>query len=249
VNIVEAITANPIWGVGTTVFVTVVGGISIYEYKRRRKSTDQTKEWYAEAVGIIGRLQQAGQQITMFGRNTDEDTLKTKLEPIAADLQSHAGEAPEGVDNQARTELIYLATVTSAVISLSDISEEENVFTVFREAKEEAQQESAENYNLEEIKEQFEPTEFGYPKSEINESDVNEDQLQEFAESFLETQNKNEQITTTDDVFDLPIEKLEGVIDDEDFFEQVMDDMVQKWIEVFLIEVSGEVYEAMEERK
>lgn len=248
-NIVEAITANPVSSVSTTIFVTVAGGIILYEYKRQRRSTDQTKEWYAEAVGIIGRLQQAGQQITMFTQQIDEEALKTKFEPLAAELQSHAGNAPPGVEDQARAELILLSTIASAIISLADRSENESISTLFQEAQELAQENSDIEFDLAEINDLFDPASFGTAEEQIDEEDINEESFREFFDSLSEESQQADQIATTEDVFEMPIEKLGEAIADDQFWDQFVDDMIQIYIEVLLLDVSEDIYEAMEERK
>jgi len=229
--------------------VTVAGGIILHEYKRQRKSTDQRKEWYSEAVGIIGRLQQAGQQITMFTQQIDEATLKTKFEPLAAELQSHAGNAPAGVEDQARAELIYLSTVASAIISLADRSEDESVPTLFQEAQELAQENSDIEFDLAEINDLFEPASLGSPEEQLAETDINEEPLKEFVDSLSEESQQAGEIATTHDVFEMPIEKVGEAIADEQFWDQFVNDVVQRYIEVLLLEVSEDIYEAMEERK
>lgn len=248
-NIVEAITAKPVLSGATTLFVTIVGGIIIYEYKRRRQSIDKTKEWYAEAVGIIGRLQQAGQQITMFTQQIDEATLKSKFEPLAAELQSHAGNAPAGVEDQARVELIYLSTIASAIISLADRSEDESISTLFQEAQELANENSDIDFDLAELNDLFEPASLGNPEEQLAEADINEEPLREFVHSLSEESQQAGEIATTEDVLEMPIEKLGEAIADEHFWDQFVDDIIQRYIEVLLLDVSEEIYEAMEERK
>jgi len=249
VNIVEAITANPVSSVATTIFGTFVGGILIFEYKRRRKSTDQTKEWYAEAVGMIGRLQQAGQQITMFTQQINEATLKTKFEPLAAELQSHAGNAPAGVEDQARVELIYLSTITSAIISLADRSEDESISTLFQEAQELAHENSDIDLDLAELNDLFEPASLGSPEEQLTEADINEQPAREFVSSLSEESQQAGEIVTTEDVLEMPTEKLGEAIADDQFWDQFVDDMIQLYIEVLLLDISEDIYESMEERK
>jgi len=168
VNIGGLTVPDPVVGALSTILVSVIGGIIYFEYKRRRRSTDQTKEWYAEAIGIIGRLQQAGQQTTMFAQETNEEAIKSKFEPIATELQSHAGNAPEQVEDQARAELIYLSTIASAIISLSDQSEDASISAVFQEAQELARENSTVDYDLEEINERFDLGNLGSGKEQID---------------------------------------------------------------------------------
>lgn len=248
-NITEAATTEPVITVTTGIITAAVGGVLVAMYKRRRKSIDQAKDWYGEAIGLIGQLQQAGQQTTMFKKETDRQMLKNKLEPLAADLQSHAGNAPERVEEQARAELIYLSTFASGIVSLSDTSADMKMSDLFEEAQNQLQKDAAEKYDIEEINEIFEPSDLAPPEEEIDESDINEKALKEFIETLSEESVETGQIATVEDVLEMSGEKLFEAIDDEEFWNQFLDGLIQKYIQVYLIQVSGEVYSAMEQRK
>lgn len=122
-GIVETLISSPIIGFLTGIAVATISGILVTIYRRRKQAEKDIALWYQNAIGLVARVQQAGYRTTTYQHQINYPKLHEKLEPLAEEIQEHAGSAPSGVNEEARVQLAYLAAFCSGVLTLTEQAE------------------------------------------------------------------------------------------------------------------------------
>ena len=107
-------------GIGA-IAVTAIAGILVHKYRLSQKAQVDDKKWYQDAVGLVARVQQAGYRTTTYQHQVDHPEFHEKLEPLAEEIQEHAGSVPNRVDEEARIELIYSAAFCSGLLNFLEM--------------------------------------------------------------------------------------------------------------------------------
>ncbi|MFP9191126.1 hypothetical protein ACLI4Q_05610 [Natrialbaceae archaeon A-CW1-1] len=249
--LVESVTLEGIVaGILIAVVGRVIGGILIERWRRYQKSHDQVDEWFEETLGLIGRLQQAGYQSTSF-QSSDYAALRQRLEPLAADLHEHALRAPDRVSKDARIELIFLAASVTSLITLSEQSEKANGF----EFIELLHQRAHESYDGEQTIDDVSPILDRFDLDAMTEAmdfediDLDPEAADEFCAHFTTESLEAGHPTSVEEAVGMPLEKVDEAIENEEFWQEVQENMLHASTHVFLVDLTKDVLRSMEQRK
>jgi hypothetical protein len=155
VEIINAITSSPII---TTIVTTVAGGILLQLRRWRQKRKQRAREWYEDSLGMLGRLQQAARRATEYQSDPDYDSLRERLEPLAEEMVDHSNSAPSKVNEQARIDMATLSAFATALIILTEQSEEMDVPELYETMQDHARRNYDGDYDMDEIDEIFGPS-------------------------------------------------------------------------------------------
>lgn len=230
---------------------TAVGGIVATIWRRHREAKDKVDRWYRDALGLISQLELAGHRSTTYQQEVDQDLLREKVDPLAADLKEHAGRAPSGVEQASRDELDQLADFATMLINLGEQMDDVNPQAFFSFMQQESRERYDGEYDMDDVNEFISYIDIDALAGDIDVDDfeVNEDVLQEFGQHFSEESIEAGQPTTISEALNMPIDLLTETVEDDEYWETMMQDSMAEFSNLVLIEAAGEVYEIMEQRK
>ena len=165
-------------------------------------------------------------------------------------MQEHAASAPEGVKEEARVELIYLAAFSTGLITLSEQAEEFDAAELFENVQEHARETYDGEHDIEHVNELIEPFDADALAEEMEkEVETNDEVIEEFLGHFSEKSLEAGQPTTIDEALEMPIGTIDETVEEDDFWEEMLADTMREYIRMILIDLSEDVFEAMERRK
>jgi len=251
VSITETISSEPILSVGTGITVTVIGYIIVYEYRRKRESTDEIKEWYRDALALIGQLQKIGHQSTGI-QQYNTDALQEKLDPLAADLRKHAETAPDEIPHEARNDLAVLSAFATGIVNLSNQYENLTPIEIIENLQEHVKEQQDRKYDIDDVNEFIEGIDIDDLANQMenrkqDKIEVDDELLEEVASQLSDESIATGQLASIDDAAELPFDKFNEAVGDDGFFEEYLDDTMRVYSRFILLQVSSEVYETMEE--
>lgn len=248
-DIIDTLVHSPFASAAGAVAVAVTAGITNRWWQRRQEAQDDVEKWYQDSLGLIGRLQQAGHRTTTY-QETDYSTLRKKLEPLSEDMQEHAASAPDGVEEEARMELIFLAAFSTGLITLSEQAEEFDGVEFFEHVQEHAQEMYDGEHDMEDVNELIDPLEADSLAEQMDKDvETDDDAIDEFLGHFSEESIEAGQPTTIDEALNMPVGLIDETVEQEDFLGEMLGDMMREYVRLILIDLTEEVFEAMEQRK
>lgn len=230
---------------------TAVGGIAATIWRRRKEAKDRVDRWYRDALGIITQLELAGHRSTTYQQEVDQDLLREKVDPLAADLKEHVGRAPSGVDQASRDELDQLADFATMLVNLGEQMDDVNPQAFFSFMQQESRERYDGEYDMDDLNEFISSMDVDVLAEEIDidEFEVNEDALWEFSQHLSQESIEAGQPTTIPEALNMPIDLLTETVEDDEYWETMMEDSMAEFVSLVLIEAAGEVYEVLEKRK
>lgn len=253
-GIVEGITASPITSGIAAVTIAATAGILVYEYKRRRRASDEVDDWYTEALGLVGQLPHAGYQTTTFQDRIDADAIESGLSELAGQLRRHADEAPDGLKMQDRVKLTYLSAFTSGLINLSGQADQMEPDEFFENLQEHAREMHTGAHDMNDVNDLLEDLNLNALADEMEDAigedvPINDEAAADFLDFFSEESLEEGQPTTIDEALEMPVDSMNEFIEDDGFWEGFLDSMTHKYTRLILVEVSNDVYRSLEKRK
>lgn len=236
-------------GIAAGILVATTAGIIVQAWRRRREAVDDVEQWYQDALGLIARLQQTGHRTTAF-QQADYQTLREKLDPLADELQEHAGRAPDGVAKEARHELALLGGFAAALINLTEQSEDIDSIEFFQQVQDHAREMHDGEHDIEDVNQIIDPLDVD-ALAERQDTDVEADDeaIDEFLDAFSEESIEAGQPTSIDEALEMPIDTLPATVADESVLDELLSDTMREYAHLILVDVAGDVFEAMERRK
>lgn len=249
-GLIGALTSSPLLAGLAGVGGTAAAGIIVQKYRERQQAKADAAKWYQDAVGFIARVRQAGYRTTTYQHQADYPKLHEKLEPLAEEIQEHSGSAPSRVDDEARVELAYVAAFCSGILNLTDTASELKPAEFFRLIQDQARQHYSGEHDMDDVNQLLD----GFDAYELvddlpDDVEVNEAKLEEFASHFSEESIEEGQPTTIDEALTMPLEGIEEVFEDERAMHDLLDDALEDYVRVILIDYTEHIYERMEVRK
>jgi hypothetical protein len=247
VGVISAVASNPIV---SGVIVAVVGGIIVKLYQRRQKRRQRAREWYETSLGMLGRLQQAAHRATEYQDEPDYDSLRERLEPLAEEMIEHANSAPTKVSEQARIDMATLSAFATGLVIISEQSEEMDVFELYETVQESARERYDGEYDMDDVDEIFGP--FGIDKFvEDTDRDIgmDEEKANEFLSNFSQESIEAGHPTSVEEVLNMPIGKVDEIVSDEEYLESMLEDSLEAYVRMALLNVIKDVHGTMEARK
>ena len=246
-GVISAVASNPIV---SGVIVAVVGGIIVKLYQRRQKRRQRAREWYETSLGMLGRLQQAAHRATEYQDEPDYDSLRERLEPLAEEMIEHANSAPTKVSEQARIDMATLSAFATGLVIISEQSEEMDVFELYETVQESARERYDGEYDMDDVDEIFGP--FGIDKFvEDTDRDIgmDEEKANEFLSNFSQESIEAGHPTSVEEVLNMPIGKVDEIVSDEEYLESMLEDSLEAYVRMALLNVIKDVHGTMEARK
>lgn len=231
------------------ILVAATASIIARWWQRRREAVDDAEQWYQDALSLIARLQQTGHRTTAF-QQADYPTLYEKLDPLADELQGHAGGAPDGVAEEARHELVLLGGFASALINLTEQSEDIDAIEFFKRVQDHAREMYDGEHDIKDVNQIIEPLDVD-ALAERQDADVETDDeaIEDFLSVFSEESLEAEQPMSIDEALEMPIDILPETVADESAWDELLGDTMREYVHLILVNVAGDVFEAMEKRK
>lgn len=249
-GVIDWLAASPLSGFLGGIAVTVISGIIVTTYRRRQQAREDVAEWYQNAVGLIARVQQTGYRTTTYQHQVNYPKLHEKLEPLAEEIQEHSGDAPAGVDEEARIELAYLAAFCSGVLTLTEQAEDLTQVEFFRNIQRQARQNYDGKHDMEDVNELIDSFDaYSLANDLPKDVDVNEDVLQQFRSQFSDDSLEAGHPTTIDEALEMPLDRLEDVFENDQAMQELLGDSLADYVRVILIDYTEDIYEKMEVRK
>ena len=247
-------TVTPL-GVVTGVLISAVAGVIVQLYRRRLEQKQTVKEWYGDALGLISRTERVGRRTTEYQQETDTETLRSKLDPLSEDLREHAASAPSSISQEARDRLKFLSDITTALIIVSEQDDEmtgTEMLTNFQKfVRESTGSEDKETPDIDLVNEIIRPIDTDAMVENLPAKGVDFDEgeieqlLAEVSEETLQTQ----QIESIDDALNFPFGDANELLDEVDIVDEVMEDMMRKYVRLWLLEITDDIYREMESRR
>ncbi|MWV65653.1 hypothetical protein GRS48_12605 [Halorubrum sp. JWXQ-INN 858] len=251
-SIVDAITAEPLLSLATGIFVTILGGIGLYEYRRSRESTDDAKEWYRDSLALIGQLQNIGHQTTGIQQH-DTETLREKLDPLTDNLRSHAEKAPDKIPFEARKDLAVLSAFATGLINITEQHDNLGPLEILDNLQEHVKENHDRDYDIDDVNDFIEDIELdglADQMAERGEEDFELDDkvVEEITDNISDESLETGQIASIEDATNIPFDRFQEAIDDDEFIDDLMDDTMRTYSQFILLQVSSDVYRKMELR-
>lgn len=229
---------------------TAAAGIIVQMYRQRQQAKADAAKWYQDAVGLIARVQKTGYRTTTYQHQVNYPKLHEKLEPLADDIQQHAGSAPARVDENARIELAYIAAFCSGVLNLTEQESELKPSEFFRTIQQHARNHYSGEHDMEDVNQLLD----GFDAYELvddlpDDVAVNEEKLEEFASHFSEESLEEGHPTTIDEALNMPLADIEDVFEDERAMQDLLGGALEDYVRLILVDYTEDVYERMESRK
>ena len=228
-------------GYVATFGVGAAGSIAAYEYRRRRQSRDEIKQWYSDAMDAVSRVQRIGYRATLYG-NDNFEAMREQLEPLADRLQGHAASAPDVVDRDARQLLVQLAAICTGITSITEQGEDVGGLELFEIVQEHAEEQYDGEIDLEDIESFL----GGLDPDKVTQNldtDVNPDD--EVAEEFLDHFEEEGELSSIEEALSMPLRPLEAAFEDEekDVWGEVMDEVSRQYVQTLLVDFSDDVFQ------
>lgn len=229
---------------------TAAAGIIVQMYRQRQQAKADAAKWYQDAVGLIARVQKTGYRTTTYQHQVNYPKLHEKLEPLADDIQQHAGSAPARVDENARIELVYIAAFCSGVLNLTEQESELKPSEFFCTIQQHARNHYSGEHDMEDVNQLLD----GFDAYELvddlpDDVAVNEEKLEEFASHFSEESLEEGHPTTIDEALNMPLAGIEDVFEDERAMQDLLGGALEDYVRLILVDYTEDVYERMESRK
>jgi len=242
-------------GVVTGVLISAVAGIIVQLYRRRLKRKQSVEEWYSDALGLISRTERIGRRTTEYQEKTDTETLRSELDPLSEELREQAAGGPSTISQEARDQLKFLSDITTglAIVSSQDdnMTGTEMLSNLQKFACESTDNEYEEIPDTDLINEIIAPIDKTAMTENLSAEGVEFDEeeieqlLAEVSEETLQTQ----QIESIDDALNFPFGDANELLEEVDIVDEVMDDMMRKYVRLWLLERTDEIYREMESRR
>lgn len=216
----------------------------------RQNRKQRAREWYETSLGMLGRLQQAAHRATEYQDDPDYDSLRERLEPLAEDMIEHANSAPSTVNEQARLDMAILSAFATALIIISEQSEEMDVFELYETVQEHAKASYNGDYDMDDIDEIFGP--FGideFVDETDRDVDLDEQKAEEFLSNFSEESLEAGRPTTVEEALNMPIGEVDEIVNDDGYLESMLEDSLEVYVRTALLNVIENVHGTMEIRK
>jgi len=229
---------------------TAAAGIVVQKYRERQQAKADAAKWYQDAVGFIARVQKAGYRTTTHQHQVNYPKLQEKLEPLADDIQEHAGSAPVRVDEDARVELAYIAAFCSGILNLTEQESELEPAEFFRAVQQHARNHYSGEHDMEDVNQLLD----GFDAYELvddlpDDVEVNEEKLEKFASHFNEESLEEGHFTTIDEALNMPLAGIEDVFEDEQAMQDLLGDTMEDYVRLILVDYTEEIYKRMDARK
>lgn len=249
VSIVESISSMPIASAIGAIAITATASIIARWWQRQREAIDGVERWYQDTLGLVGRFQQVGHRSTSYGQ-ADYPTLREKLEPLSEELMEHAASAPDGVDEEARAELVYLSAFATGLLNLSEQAEEFSGLEFFQNVQDYARESYNGDHDIEDVNKLIDSFDVDALVNEMDENvRTDENAIDDFISNFSDESLEEGQPTTIDEALQMPLDRAEDAVLEDDWLDEMMSDTLREYIRLILIDFSDEVFEAMENRK
>lgn len=232
---------------------TAVGGIVATIWRRRKEAKDKVDRWYRDALAILAQIELAGHRSTTYQRELDQDLLREKIDPLAAGLKEHVGRAPSGVDPNARDELDKLADFATMLVNMTEQMDDVDPQEFYSFIQQESKDRYDGEFDMDDVNQFIDSIDVDSLAGELGvdeeELEVNEEALEEFGTHFSPESIEAGQPTSISEALNMPLDLMTEVVEEDEFWEGMLQDSMAGFAHVVLIEVAGDTYERMEQRK
>lgn len=246
-GLINTITSSPLL---SGIIATAVGGILVQLWRWRQQKKQRAREWYEDSLGLLGRLQQAIRRATKYQRKPDYDSLRERLEPLAEEMIEHANSAPAKVDKQSQVAMATISAFATGLIILTEQSEKVDVVELYETIQDSARESYDGDFDMDDIDEIFGPIQVDdFVEATDRDVDVDEEKAEEFLSGFSEESIEAGRPTEIDEVLNMPISGVVEAVDDGGYLESMLEDSLEEYIQMVLLNVIEDVHETMEMRK
>lgn len=242
-------------GVVTGILITAVGGGIVQLIRRRFQRQQTVEEWYSDALGLISRAERIGRRTTEYQPETDTDTLRSELDPLAEDLREHAAGAPTSVPQEAHDRLKFLSDIMTGLVIVSEQDDEmtgtEMLTNLQQFARERANKEGKAFADISQVNNLIAPVDTDSMAEDLPSEgvDFDEDDLEGLLGQVSGETLQAQQIQSVDDALNFPFEEANELLDDVNIVDEVMDDGMREYVRLWLLEVTDDIYHEMEARR
>lgn len=229
---------------------TAAAGIIVQKYRERQQAKADAVKWYQDSVGLIARVQKVGYRTTTYQHQVNYPKIQEKLEPLADDIQEHAGSAPVRVDEDARVELAYIAAFCAGILNLIEQESELKPAEFFGTIQQHARNHYSGEHDIDDVNQLLGDFDaYDLVDDLPNDVEVNEEKLEEFASHFSEESIEEGHPTTIDEALNMPLAGIEEVFEDEQAMQDLLGDTMEDYVRLILVDYTQEMYERMDARK
>ncbi len=238
------------------ILIGAATGVIVQRYRHRLQRKQTAEEWYRDALGLISRAERIGHRTTEYQQETDTESLRLKLDPLAEDFREHAASAPSTIPQEARDQLKFLSDITTGLVIMSEQDDEmtgtEMLANLQEFARERADNEDKEIPDIDLINEIIAPVDTNAMAQDLPAEDVNldEEELEELLAEVSEETLQTQQIQSVDDALNFPFEEVNELLDEVDIVDEVMQGGgMREYVRLWLLEVTNDIYRDMESRR
>lgn len=236
-------------GVATGIAIGAIGGSLVQLYRNWLDRKQTAKEWFQDSLGLIARVEHLGRRTTEYQPEVNTEKLRLDLEPLSEEIKEHAASAPDGVSQEARDRIDFLADISNGLVIIAeqgdDVAPTEllSLLQMFANQGETPEMEQVNQIisliDTEEIYEHL-PTE---------DMEYDEEKLDGIFAELSEETVKTMQIQSVEDALKFDFKEANEIVDGFDVVDEVIDDTMRQYIRVWMLNITEDIYDEMEERR
>ena len=230
------------------ILASIIAGIILEGWRRRLEEQDEVKRWYQDTLGYLARLQRLGYRATEF-QTLNHDILRTEVDPLADDIQDHAGSAPEGVPDKHRYNLKFHAGLCSHLITASEGMDDSDRLQLLNLVQQSGEDRFGDNYDIDQVNEFLDGVNYEGLIHQLEKEGEGVEPDEEAFEEFVDSIGGEPGFDSVNQVLEMDVDKLEQSVPDDSFLETVMESSMRELARIVLIDKTEEQFKAMEEYK
>ncbi|WP_323676898.1 hypothetical protein [Halorubellus sp. PRR65] len=238
-------------GVASGIVIGAAGGILVQRYRYQLERKQSAKDWFADALGLIARVEHLGRRVTEFQPETNTEKLRSELDPLSEEIKEHAAGAPGGVPREARERMDDLGDIANGLVIIVEQGDEESPTELLNILQKSAKERGETNPSIEQVNQLIEGVDIEAIQEELPNEEVEfkEEQVDAVLGQLSDETRETGEIQSVEDALDFDFDAVNEAAEGHDVVDEAMDDTMREYVRAFMLDVTGAIYDEMEARR